>query len=174
MTVSFERVDKSALRELLRAPAPVAAVYAGAAPAVANEYQLEWSTRWGPLAEGLRQHGADHATIDALEAAVRALVATRAARGGTELAAFAAGGRLLATFPAPGGDWPDTVLVSAPTHVYPLLEWAQLRPAYVDVVVDRAGGEVRGYPGAGAAALVSRVDGPDDEIERNSPGGFLA
>ncbi|MGH3332568.1 MAG: hypothetical protein ACRDPJ_14825, partial [Nocardioidaceae bacterium] len=59
MTVLAGLVDKSTLDAVLRARGTVASVYAGPAPDVANEYQLGWSTRWGPMADALREQGAD-------------------------------------------------------------------------------------------------------------------
>ncbi len=174
MTVSFARLDKPTIRELLRTPDQVAAVYLGAAPDVANEYQLEWSTRWGPLAERLRAEGVDAGTIDVLESAVHPYAGARAARGAVEAVAFAAGGRLLGTFPAAGATWRDGVAVSAPAHLFPLLEWVQQHPAYVDVVVDRTGASIEAFPGGGAPGMHMTVEGPDDVIERPMPPGFLS
>ena len=173
MTVSFARVDKPSLRDLLRSPDEVAAVYLGPAPAVANEYQLDWSTRWGPLAEELRNRGADAATVEVLAGAVQPYASSRAARGATEVVALARGDRLLGVFGAPGATWADGVAVSAPAHVFPLLEWVQQHPPYVDVVIDRAGADIEAFAGAGAAGVSVTVQGPDDEIERTHPGGFL-
>jgi hypothetical protein len=119
-------------------------------------------------------HGVDGRTVAALEEAVQPFVSTRAARAATEVAAFAADGRALGTFPAPGATWPDTAALTAPAHVYPLLEWVHQHPAYVDVVVDRAGADLQAHPGAGAPTIFMSVQGPDDEIERPMPPGFLS
>lgn len=174
MTVLAERVDKSTLDTVLRAAGPVAAVYLGPAPGVANEYQLEWSTRWRPLADALRDQGADAATVAALEAAVESVASTRAARGSGQVAAFAQQGKVLALFPMPGATWPDLARFGEPVHLLPLLAWAQARPAYVLIVTDRTGADIEACAGAGSAAAVSAVKGPDDEIERNDAGGFTS
>ncbi len=174
MTMVTERVDKIALDVVLRDPGPVVSVYLGPAPAVANEYQLGWGARWRPLAEALRRDGVDEATIVALADELADTAAARAASGMHEAAAFARGGRVLAVFRTPGAGWPDTAGVSAPARVLPLLAWAQQRPPYVLVTIDRAGGDIEASPGGAGPARTRTVDGPDDEIERNSPGGFLA
>lgn len=174
MTVSFERVDQSALRDILGVPGPVATVYAGRAPEVAEEYQLEWSTRWRPIGEQLRRTGADEATLRALEAAVASLASARAAHAMTEVAAFAADGRVLGVYPAPGAQWSDWGRTGAPAHVLPLVQWVQERPPYVVVVTNRAGAEVEAFPGAGAAGHVRTVRGPDDDIALVQPPVFTA
>lgn len=174
MTVSFAKVDKPTLREIVRTTERVSAVYLGAAPDLANEYELTWPTRWGPMAEALRGQGVDARTASTLEDAVRPFESARASQGAVQVVAFAATGHLLGTFPARGATWPDTVAVSAPAHVYPLLEWVQQHPPYVDVVVDRAGADIQAHPGAGAPTIFMSVDGPDDVIERPMPPGFLS
>ncbi|HEX6514069.1 MAG TPA: hypothetical protein VF049_00735 [Nocardioidaceae bacterium] len=174
MTVSFERLDQSTLRDILALPGPVATVYAGRAPEVAEEYQLDWPARWRPIGENLRRTGADDASVAALEGAVASLASARAAHAMTEVAAFAAAGRVLGVFPAPGADWADWGGSCAPAHVVPLLRWAQERPPYVVVVTDRAGAEVEAFAGAGAAGHTYTVRGPDDAIEVVVPPGFTS
>jgi Bacterial archaeo-eukaryotic release factor family 2 len=46
------------------------------------------------------------------------------------------------------------------------------RPAYVAVAIDRAAAEITSVHGAGGASHTVTVVGPDDEIERNAPGGW--
>ena len=43
---------------------------------------------------------------------------------------------------------------------------------HVVAVADRAGGYLTGYDADGSAVQTASVTGPDDEIERNSPGGW--
>ena len=61
---------------------------------------------------------------------------------------------------------------AAPPSVVPLLGWEQERPPYVLVVVDRAGADLTASTGGSAVARTWKVTGPDDEIERNAPGGW--
>ena len=174
MAVLEQRMTHSTLEVVLRPTEPVAAVYLGAAPDVANEYQLAWETRWRPLAEALRKQGADVETVRALEAAVAAPAAARAARGSGQVAGFARDGKALAVVTLPGLQMPDLARYGAPSHLLPLLTWAQERPAYVLVVVDRTGADIAASIGAGSEPVHSEVEGPDDEIAHNAPGGFKA
>lgn len=174
MTVLAGLVDKSTLDAVLRARGTVASVYAGPAPDVANEYQLGWSTRWGPMADALREQGADERTVTAVEREVAARSSSRAARGTGHVAAFAKDGQVLATISAPGATWTDTAACRALAHVTPLVAWAQQRPPYVVAVIDRAGADIEVSPGAGGASVVSTVEGPDDEIEWNDASGLLS
>ncbi len=174
MAVTTARVDREAVESVLRAPEPVVSAYLGKVPAVTQEYQLEWSSRWRPLADALRDQGAADSTISALEQALAPLSSARAASGAVEAAAFATDGRVAAAFPAPGATWPDMARVDPPARVLPLLAWAQERPPYVAVVVDRAGADIEACQGSGSEPTRLTVDGPDDEIVRNAPGGFLA
>jgi hypothetical protein len=164
----------STLEVVLRPTEPVAAVYLGAAPDVANEYQLAWETRWRPLAARLREQGADEETVRALETALAAPAAARAARGSGQVAGFAREGKALAVVTLPGLSSPDLAEYGAPAHMLPLLRWAQERPAYVLVVIDRTGADIAASIGAGSEPVYSEVEGPDDEIAHNAPGGFKA
>lgn len=172
MAVLDQRIDRSMLEAVLRTGEPVAAVYLGAAPDVANEYQLAWTTRWRPLATALREQGADEPTVSALEAAVEVPATTRAVRGSGQMAAFAQDGQVLALVSLPDLSGPDLAHFGAPAHVLPLLTWKQERPPYVLAVVDRTGADLESSIGAGSAPVRSTVEGPDDEIERNAPGGW--
>jgi hypothetical protein len=60
----------------------------------------------------------------------------------------------------------------APAHVAPLLRWQQLHPAHVIVVIDRTGAEITAVAAGEQVDVVESVEGPDDEIERNAPGGW--
>jgi hypothetical protein len=174
VAVTMVRVDRDALESVLRASEPVVSVYLGKVPAVTQEYQLEWSSRWRPLADALRGRGAAGAAISALEQGLVPISSARAASGAVEAVAFATDGQVVAAFPAPGATWPDMVRVDPPAQVLPLLAWAQDRPPYVAVVVDRAGADIQVCRGFGSRPTQLTVDGPDDEIVRNAPGGFLA
>lgn len=172
VAVLQQRINHNTLEIVLRPMEPVAAVYLGGAPDVANEYQLAWQTRWRPLAATLRSQGADEQTVTALEAAVMAPATSRAARGSGQVAAFAREGEALAVVTLPDLSGPDVARCGAPAHMLPLLTWAQERPAYVLVVIDRTGADLAASIGAGSEPVYSEVEGPDDEIERNAPGGW--
>ncbi|HEU4515472.1 MAG TPA: Vms1/Ankzf1 family peptidyl-tRNA hydrolase [Nocardioidaceae bacterium] len=166
------RITRSVFEAVLRPSEPVAVVYMGNAPAVVNEYQLEWETRWRPLADKLRDEGADDATIAALESAVRPSASARAARGQGQVAGFARAGQVLAVLTTVGMPAPDLARYGSPGHMLPLLQWQQLRPPYVFAAIDRTGADLEISIGEANAPVRSTVDGPDDEIEKNAPGGW--
>lgn len=172
MTVMEHRITRSVFEAVLRPSEPVAVVYMGNAPAVANEYQLEWETRWRPLAETLRDQGADDATIAALEKAVKAPASARAARGQGQVAGFARGGNVIAVLTTVGMPVPDLARHGSPGHMLPLLLWQQQRPPYVFAAIDRTGADLEMSIGEGNTPVRSTVEGPDDEIEKNAPGGW--
>lgn len=172
MAVLQQRISQSTLEVVLRPAEPVASVYLGAPPDVTNEYQLAWETRWRPIAANLREQGAADQTVRALQAAIAAPASARAARGSGQVAAFAREGEVLAVVPLPELDGRDVAHYGSPAQMVPMLRWAQVRPAYVFAVADRTGGDIEASIGSGARPVRSEVEGPDDEIERNAPGGW--
>ncbi|HEX6248916.1 MAG TPA: Vms1/Ankzf1 family peptidyl-tRNA hydrolase [Nocardioidaceae bacterium] len=172
MTVLDQRINHSVLDAVLRPVEPAAAVYLGAAPDVHNEYQLSWETRWRPLAAALREQGADEATVLALEQAVQTPASSRAARGSGHVVGFARNGEAIATVTTPGLAGPDLARFGGPAHVLPLLHWEQEHPPYVLVVIDRTGADLETCIGLGNPPQHATVEGPDDEVERNAPGGW--
>lgn len=174
MTVLEHQISHGTLEAVLRPVRPLAAVYLGSGPDVANEYQLSWETRWRPLGAALRDQGADEETVKALAAALETPGSARAARGSGQVAGFAQDGRVLAIVTLTGLAGADVARYGAPAHVVPLLAWAQQRPPYVAVVVDRAGGDLDTSIGGGSEPMHSTVEGPDDEIERTDAGGLMA
>jgi hypothetical protein len=161
-------VDLTTARDLVHPLAPVASVYLGLAAAdPAADAEEDLLLRWRAIESRLAAQGADRATIDA----VGGLVA-RAVPDQGELAVFAAGGRVLLAQPIPGVSPFDRARFGAPADVVPLLAWLQRHPPYVLVVTDRTGADVTAAPGGGAPATTWTVVGPDDEIERNAPGGW--
>jgi peptide subunit release factor 1 (eRF1) len=161
-------VDLITARELVRPLTPVASVYLGLAAAdPVADAEEDLLLRWRAIESRLAGQGADRATIDA----VGSLVA-RAVPDQGELAVFAAGGRVLLAQPIRGGAPFDRARFGAPADVVPLLAWLQRHPPYVLVVTDRTGADVTAAPGGGAPATTWTVVGPDDEIERNAPGGW--
>jgi Bacterial archaeo-eukaryotic release factor family 2 len=161
-------VDLTTIRELVHPLAPVASVYLGltaADPAADAEQDL--FLRWREIESRLAGQGADRATIDAIGSLV-----ARAMPDQRELAVFAAGGRVLLAQPVPGGSPFDQARFGTPAVVLPLLAWLRRHPPYVLVVTDRTGADVTAVPGGHAPATPWTVVGPDDEIERNAPGGW--
>jgi hypothetical protein len=145
----------------------MASVYLGPAPATTLDSAEDLDLRWRSVKGQLADQGADTGILDAIEEVVAA-----SSPYATEVAIFAAGGRVRLAQPIPGGVPADRARFAAPPDVAPLLRWLQHRPAYVVVVTDRTGAEVTSVPAGGMPAVTSTVLGPDDEIERNAPGGW--
>jgi hypothetical protein len=53
-----------------------------------------------------------------------------------------------------------------------VLRWLDTQVPYVVVVTDRTGADINPFRDPGHPLPAVRVDGPDDEIERNAPGGW--
>jgi hypothetical protein len=79
--------------------------------------------------------------------------------------------RLSAILPETDGDGEDLAMWGPLPHLLPLLAWRQKHPAHVVAVVDRTGADLQLYAAGATEARCVRLEGPDDEIERNQPGG---
>jgi hypothetical protein len=124
--------------------------------------------RWAALADSLRAQGAPEATIGVLADRVLAEALAPAT-----LAVFAgADGNLLHAQHLGDTRLVDRAGYAAPACVVPLLAWSQERPPFVLAVIDRAGADVTAGSGGGGPTRTWTVTGPDDEIERNAPGGW--
>jgi Bacterial archaeo-eukaryotic release factor family 2 len=168
MSIVETAVELAAVRHLAEPPTPVVSVYLGltaADPSADAEEDL--LLRWRSIESRLARQGADQATVDVVSSVV-----ARTAPEHTELAVFAAAGRVSLAQPIPGGSPFDRARFGAPAHVVPLLDWLRHHPAYVMVVTDRTGADVTVAPGGGGPTSTWTVVGPDDEIERNAPGGW--
>jgi hypothetical protein len=152
-----------ALRDLYYRPGPYASVYAD----LRGTGERDVLPRWRALAAELTRRGADARLVQAVRDRVLAAVP-----GPGVLAVHAAGGRVLLAVDMPGSAQPDLARYGALPHVLPLLEWLQNHPAYLTAVVDRTGADIVLRPGGAAAPVRQCVVGPDDEIERNAPGGW--
>jgi hypothetical protein len=156
------------VRELVRRLDPTLSVYLGlesGEPPVVAERDAQ--LRWRALAATARRLGADQATADAVGEYLEAQPYQA-----TELALFAADGAVRQVQPIPGGARFDRVRYGAPADVAPLLAWLARHPAYVLVVTDRTGADITQVRAGSATGETVVVEGPDDEIERNAPGGW--
>jgi len=172
MSVPTAQPTENGLAQVLRLRDPVASVYLGPVPAPMPDPDLEWEARWQALADRLRSRGADEKTVEAIRREIPYTSPARAGFGGAEQGVFAADGEVLHAVRLPGLACPDLAAFAAPAHVLPALAWLQDRPPVVVVVTDRAGADIQACPGGGAHTDTSCVQGPDDEIERNAPGGW--
>lgn len=160
---SLSGIDGVRIAELLDGTQPVASVYANLQATARSEALL----RWRHVADGLADQGAPVATVDALAAKVLGSVP-----GPGVLAAFARGSTVTLMTVLPGAELSDLVRYGALPHLVPLLVWEQEHPARVVAVLDRTGADIAVYATGSTEPLDATVTGPDDEIERNAPGGW--
>jgi hypothetical protein len=144
---------------------PVVSLYLSLAES-ATGYGGEAGLRWRALRESLRAQGVDDATLRPLDDLV-----TAAAVSGRTLAAFLRAG-VLESEELEACEAPDLATVGPLPSVVPLLRWRQQWVPYVVALVDRVGADLSAFRGAGPAVVTEVVVGPDDEIERNAPGGW--
>jgi hypothetical protein len=162
-------LDLATIRDLVRPPDPMACVYLALVPQDPTvDTGEDLDLRWRSIAARLARQGADRPTIEAIGSVVTATPPYPAAG----LAVFAAGGEVRLSQLISGGVAFDRARFAAPADVVPLLGWLQRHPPYVVVVTDRTGAEVTAVPGGGVPGSTRTVVGPDDEIERNAPGGW--
>jgi len=148
---------------LLTTTGPVASLYLGMADnldGIAHERAL----RWRGLRDQLASQGADEATLAALADAVDSLGPTDVA-----LAAFAADGRVVAQRQV-AERFGDRGLWSSLPCVLPLLAYEQRAVPCVVALADRTGADLRVE--MDGSRIYAEVEGTDDEIERNAPGGW--
>jgi len=155
--------DQAAVREIVRGVDPVAWAYVGLAGQGEDEREL----RWRKVAESLERDGAPAEPVATMAARFAA-----APQGPLTIAMFASAdgtlvhGQLLSQM-----DVPDRAGYCAPPAVRPVLRWAQERPPSVLVVTDRTGADITVGAGGDEPVRAVSIAGPDDEIERNAPGG---
>lgn len=168
MTIELGAPDLRTIRDLVEPSDPVACVYLGLEPPEPTlDSWVDLELRWRAMAASLTSQGTPQATVDAVAAKVRALEVYP-----SELALFAADGRILLRQEIAGEAPFDRASFVAPAQVAPLLAWLQRHPAYVAVLTDRTGAEVTAVAAGARSGVTHTVVGPDDEIERNAPGGW--
>jgi hypothetical protein len=164
MTTLTAGSDQSLERDLLLSTEPVGFAYFDLESLGEDDRRLHW----GELAHTLRDQGASVAATATIAARVAEAVQSPAT---------------LAVFAGPDGDLLHEQLLTgarpsslagctAPARIAPLLAWKRDRPAYVLVVIDRTGADITAGSAGGANVRHWSVEGPDDEIERNAPGGW--
>jgi hypothetical protein len=148
---------------VLDGASPVASVYFDLrTPAVSNALP-----RWRNVADQLARLSVPAATIEALAATVLGEVP-----GPGVLAAFASGDEVMFSLVLVGAEFADLARYGALPYLVPLLAWEQDHPARVLAVLDRTGADISAYPAGSTDPLDLSMTGPDDEIERNAPGGW--
>jgi hypothetical protein len=166
MTTGNE-IGTDALRSLYTSHGPFATVYF-ALPAH-PELELAAEARWQELCHRLSGRGAKQSDITAL---TREYEAHRFETG--RLVVVAADGAVIlsALLAEDADDREDQATWGSLPHLLPLLAWRQSHPAHVVAVIDRTGADLELYAAGATEARRVQVAGPDDEIERNLPGGM--
>jgi hypothetical protein len=161
-------VDAAVARSLATSTEPGASVYVNLRPAepTANTGE-DLALRWRQLAGHLAAQGADQATLAAIWRHLGEQPVSPA-----RYAIFASRGSVPFHQRLPGAAGVDIARFGAPADVVPLLAFMQQHPPYVHVVADRTGADLTVVPRGAVTGSTSVVVGPDDEIERNAPGGW--
>jgi hypothetical protein len=166
MTTTLSVLGLHDVTELVRTSRPVASVYVGPLTDRADDAELELLLRRRRIGRHLGEQGASNATIDAAVGHLARLPEYHA-----EYAVFARDGEVRLAQSLPGAVDADLAAYSAPAKVAPLLAWLQAHPAYVRVVIDRAGADLTAYPAGALTGIGRTVVGPDDDLRRRFPGG---
>jgi hypothetical protein len=152
--------------DLVRAPflatGSVASVYARTGQGAEGELKL----RRRGLVASLARQGLDPETLQVAELQLAGLTE----EPGVE-ALFLAGGRVLASFHLRGAQTPESALFAPVPRILPVLRWYQEKPVHLLALVDRTGADLICRSATRDGALTRTITGPDDEIERNAPGG---
>ncbi|WP_141580074.1 Vms1/Ankzf1 family peptidyl-tRNA hydrolase [Actinomadura sp. WMMA1423] len=167
---SDERTTTETLRRLCSG-GPVTSVYFNLTAPPGEE---DAALRRELLAKRLRAQGADEAAVEAVDRLIM-----RAEPGSGAVAVFAVedigavdGEPEPLVVEMPGARPRDLAVHGPVPCLLPLLAWLQERPPYVLTLVDRKGADIETCRGGTTAATTRTVDGPDDEIVRNAPGGW--
>ncbi|MFF4578478.1 Vms1/Ankzf1 family peptidyl-tRNA hydrolase [Streptomyces sp. NPDC001373] len=159
------RASDDTLRSLCETRGPTTSVYLRLEPRPQREDDAR--LRWRALARRLEDLGAGEDDIAVLTRSV-----DEALPGTGTLAAFAADGELRYSTVLSGDRDADIGIHAPLPHLAPLLEWRQEHPARVLALVDRTGADLEAYFSGDTEPVRRTVTGPDDEIERNAPGGM--
>ena len=156
------------LRTLATSTEPCVSVYIGLQPPdPVTDTGADLGLRWRRLASQLAAQGADEATLTAIARDLAGQPASPA-----QFAIYASRGSIVFHHRLPYATGVDHAHLGAPAEVLPLLAYQQDHPPYVKVVTDRTGADVTVVPRGAVSGPRTVVNGADDEIERNAPGGF--
>ncbi len=156
---------QEALRRLVRGTAPKVSVYLHAAPPEDPEAQ-QLALRWQALRQSLLERGADAADVTRIDEAVSGFPL-----GDRVLAAFASEGELVLSAELDRAAESDSAVVASWARIVPLLRWEQGQLPVMVAVVGHRQADLRVYE-YGRQVAGEELLGPDDEIERNAPGGW--
>lgn len=159
-------IAQHTLDPLYELTGPVVSVYLRLAPG-AGDQGSETMLRWRALRADLVTRGAAEADLAVIDAIV-----SEQPSGDRVLAVFATGGQLIAVYDLERSDEADQAVIGRWPRTEPLMHWRQQRLSCATALVDRTGAELAAYDAGGRLVRTETVEGPDDEIERNAPGGW--
>lgn len=157
--------DNPLIHDLYQLQGPVLTAYLNAP--FAGPGTDDSALRRQALLHDLRRSGASPDALEAMRSVLETLQPGR-----PPAAAFVGVDGQTRMFSLPGAEVEDQAHCAAVPHVLPLLHWRQQHPAFATVMIDRTGAELTVQPAGAAQPLRAEVAGPDDEIERNAPGGW--
>lgn len=159
-------MDVTELGKLYTNTGPFVSLYLNTPVAIENAAQ-RLDLVWRSTRKKLLDAGADGATVDALERAVR-----DNPTGGNSVAAIASHGSLLYSRHLPEELGREAAIVGPLPYVTPLLSWQQTRVPHVVVLADRTGAEILAYVDDTEPVVSEEVEGTHDVIRRVQPGGW--
>lgn len=159
-------MDVTDIGKLYTNPGPFVSLYLNTPVAIENAAQ-RLDLVWRSSRKELLDAGADEATVDALETAVR-----DNPTGGNSIVAIASHGSLLYSRHLPEELGREAAIFGALPYVTPLLSWQQTRVPHVVVLADRTGAEILAYVDETEPVVSEEVEGSHDVIRRVQPGGW--
>ncbi|HEY0495710.1 MAG TPA: Vms1/Ankzf1 family peptidyl-tRNA hydrolase [Kutzneria sp.] len=161
-------METTELRELITAPGQFASVYFDASHDT-EDAEHATQLRWLEIHTGLEDQGADRSTIEELEQAV---LAGAKPVGTAGRALIASAGRILLDTWLPVPPATPVVRWSSLPYLLPLAAQNVPPVAYVVVIMDRVGADLRGYSAHGELAAKATVDGDDHPVHKVSGAGW--
>jgi len=152
----------TSVHEVLEAQGPIASVWMRTGARAEGESALNQRH----LIASLLDQGADARTLRVVHDQLSRLTK----EPGVE-AVYVSGDRVLGVFRLSGAQTPEAAVYAEVPRILPVLSWFQQRPAHVVALVDRAGADLLSWSCGAHVPDTVVVTGPDDEIERNAPGG---
>lgn len=159
-------MDVTEIAKLYTAHGPFVSLYLNTPAAVENAAQ-RLDLVWRSTRKDLLDAGADEATVDALEGAVK-----DDRTEGDSVVAFASHGSLLYSRRLPEELGREVAVYGGLPYVTPLLSWRQTRVPHVVVLADRTGAEILAYVDETEPVVSQEVQGSHDVIRRVQPGGW--
>lgn len=161
-------MDVSFLRPLFDRPGPWASVYLDASRSSENA-EHEVGLRWRALRERLTERGADPATVQAVEEAVRDRPHLPGRSG---LAVFARDGRVALAEPLDAPPPTDEAHWAPLPHAMPLVAQRGEDIPYVRVIADRTGADLAGLAAGGIPRQRTVTGGEQFPLRKVAAGGW--